>query len=172
VKVAVTGSEVCRRWEASAAAAEQAGVRVAHLRTGRVCGSGAGQLGRLLPLFKLGVGGRLASGRQQWSWISLADQVGVIRHVLGRDDISGAVNATGPEPLTNGEFTRILGHVLRRPAAMPVPGFASRVAVGGFADEAIISGRRLLPRVLERTRYHFRHDRAENVLGWATGRES
>lgn len=164
-------AEVCRQWEASTAAAEQAGVRVAHLRTGLVCGPGGGLVGRILPLFKLGTGGRLASGRQYWSWISLVDQVGAIRHVLGRDDISGAVNATGPDPLTNRDFTRVLAGVLRRPAVLPVPGFALRIAVGDFADEAIISGHRVLPKVLEDTGYHFRHDTAEKALRWATGRE-
>lgn len=163
-------AEVCRHWEASTAAAERAGVRVVHLRTGLVCGPGGGLLGRMLPFFKLGIGGRLASGRQYWSWISLADQVGAVRHALARDDISGTVNATGPDPVTNGDFTRILGHVLGRPAVLPVPGFALRVVLGGFADEAVISGRRVLPKVLEQTGYRFRHDTAEAALRWATGR--
>ncbi|HYT09875.1 MAG TPA: TIGR01777 family oxidoreductase [Mycobacteriales bacterium] len=163
-------AEVCRQWEAATVAAEQAGVRVAHLRTGLVCGPRGGLVGRLLPLVKLGVGGRLASGEQYWSWISLADQVGGIEHVLGRDEITGPVNLTGPNPVTNAEFTRALGEVLSRPTVLPVPAFALRIAVGEFADEGIISGHRVLPRVLERTGYRFQHDTAEKALRWATGR--
>ena len=162
-------AEVCRRWEASTAAAERAGVRVAHLRTGLVCGPG-GLLGRLLPLFKLGLGGRISSGRQYWSWISLADHIGAIRHVLARDDVSGPVNSTGPQPVTNAEFTRILGRILHRPAVLPVPAFALRVALGQFADEAVLPSHRILPGVLERTGYRFQHDTAEDALRWATGR--
>ena len=164
-------AEVCRRWEASTAAAERAGVRVARMRTGLVCGPEGGLLDRLLPLFKLGLGGRIASGRQYWSWISLADHVGAIRHVLARDDISGAVNSTGPHPVTNAEFTRVLGRVLRRPAVLPVPAFALRIALGRFADEAVLPSHRILPGVLERTGYRFRHDTAEKALRWAAGRE-
>lgn len=163
-------ADLCRRWEASTAAAKEAGVRVVHLRTGLVCGGG-GLLGRLVPLVKLGLGGPLASGRQYWSWISLADDIGAIRHVLGRDDIAGPVNLTGPEPLTNRDFTRVLGHVLRRPTVLPVPGFALRIALGGFADEGVIAGQRVLPTVLQDTGYRFRHDTAEKALRWATGRE-
>lgn len=163
-------ADICRRWESSTEAAERAGVRVAHLRTGLVCGGG-GLLGRLVPLVKLGLGGPLASGRQYWSWISLADEIGAIRHVLARDDIYGAVNLTGPEPLTNRDFTRVLGRVLRRPTVLPVPGFALRIAVGGFAEEGIIAGQRVLPDVLQKTDYPFRHDTAEKALRWATGRE-
>lgn len=162
-------ADVCRRWEVSTAAAEQAGVRVAHLRSGLVCGK-SGLLGPLVPLVKLGLGGPLASGRQYWSWISLADEIGAIRHVLERDDVAGPVNLTGPEPLTNRDFTRVLGRVLRRPAVLRVPGSALRIAVGGFADEGIIAGQRVLPHVLERTGYGFEHDTAEKALRWVTGR--
>ena len=163
-------AEVCRRWEASTAAAEAAGVRVAHLRTGLVCGPG-GLLGRLLPLARLGLAGPLASGRQYWSWISLADEIGAIRHVLGTDEVAGPVNLTGPEPLTNREFTRVLGRVLHRPVlAPPVPRIALRLAVGEFADEGIVIGQRVLPRVLTGSGYRFEHDTAEQALRWATGR--
>jgi uncharacterized protein len=162
-------AEICRGWEAATASAEQAGVRVARLRSGLVCGRG-GLLGKLVPLVRCGLGGPLGSGRQYWSWISLADEIGAIRHVLTHDEIAGAVNLTGPRPLTNRDFTRVLGRVLHRPTILPpVPGVALRIAVGEFADVGIVAGQRVLPRVLEDTGYQFRHDTAEKALRWATG---
>lgn len=160
-------ADVCRQWEAATAGAEQAGVRVVHLRSGLVCTPTGGLLGRLLPLFRLGLGGRLASGRQYWPWISLADEVGAIQHVL-RQDIAGPVNLTGPAPITNAEFVKVLGRVLGRPAILPVPRIALRVAVGEFTDEGIATGQRVLPAVLERTGYPFAHSTAEAALRWAT----
>ena len=162
---------VCRAWEGATAAAEHAGIRVAILRTGLVCGPGGGLLRRLLVPARLGLGGRLGSGRQWWSWISLADHLGGVRHVLSHPHIAGPVNLTGPEPVTNAAFARVLGRVLRRPAVLPVPAFALRLALDGFADEAILSGRRVLPRVLECSGYRFHHDTTEKALRWATGRE-
>jgi uncharacterized protein len=164
-------ADVCHRWEAATAAAEQAGVRVAHLRTGLVCAGRGGLLGRLLPLAKLGLAGPLGSGGQYWSWISLADQVGALRHVLAQEGITGPVNLTGPAPVTNREFTKTLGRVLHRPViAPPVPRIALRLAVGEFADEGIVTGQRVLPRVLADSGYQFRHRTAEEALRWATGR--
>jgi uncharacterized protein (TIGR01777 family) len=164
-------ADVVVRWEAATAAAEKAGVRVAHIRTGLICGRKGGLLGKLVPLVKLGVGGRLASGRQYWSWISLPDEIGAIRHVLSHEEISGAVNLTGPRPVTNAEFIGTLGRVLHRPTVLPVPGFALRIVAGHFADVGIIAGQRVLPRVLERTGYRFQHETAEQALRWATRRE-
>jgi uncharacterized protein len=163
-------AHVCLRWEAATRAAEEAGVRVAHLRSGLVCGSG-GLLGRLLPLARLGLASPLGSGRQWWSWISLADEVGAIRHVLDTDGIAGPVNLTGPEPVTNREFTKTLGRVLHRPVVLPpVPRVALRLALGEFADVGVVAGQRVLPRVLQQTGYPFRHETVEQALRWATGR--
>lgn len=160
-------AEVCRRWEEATAAAERAGVRVAHLRTGLVLGAG-GILAKLLPLARLGLAGPLASGSQYWSWISLADEVGAIRHLLDAD-VSGPVNLTGPAPVTNREFTRTLARVLHRPAlSPPVPRLALRIAVGEFADPGIVAGQRVLPAVLQNSGYRFRHPTAEQALQWAT----
>ena len=162
-------AHVCLRWEAATRAAEEAGVRVAHLRSGLVCGSG-GLLGRLRPLARLGLAAPLGSGRQWWSWISLADEVGAIRHVLGTDGIAGPVNLTGPAPVTNREFTKALGRVLHRPVVLPpVPRVALRLAIGEFADVGIVAGQRVLPRVLQQTGYRFRHETVEQALRWATG---
>ena len=163
-------AHVCLRWEAATRAAEEAGVRVAHLRSGLVCGTG-GLLGRLLPLARLGLASPLGSGRQWWSWISLADEVGAIRHVLDIDGIAGPVNLTGPEPVTNREFTKTLGRVLHRPVVLPpVPRVALRLALGEFADVGVVAGQRVLPRVLQRTGYRYRHETVEQALRWATGR--
>lgn len=153
---------VCVRWEAAAQPAREAGVRVAHLRTGLVLSRGGGLLGRLAPLVKLGVGGRLGSGKQYMPWISLADEIGAIRHVL-EHDISGPVNLTGPEPVTNAEFTAVLGRVLRRPTVLPVPGVAARVALGEFAGE-VLGGQRAVPARLNETGYPFRHTDIETAL--------
>ena len=162
-------AHVCLRWEAATRAAEEAGVRVAHLRSGLVCGSG-GLLGRLRPLARLGLAAPLGSGRQWWSWISLADEVGAIRHVLGTDGIAGPVNLTGPAPVTNREFTKALGRVLHRPVVLPpVPRVVLRLAIGEFADVGIVAGQRVLPRVLQQTGYRFRHETVEQALRWATG---
>jgi uncharacterized protein len=162
-------AHVCLRWEAATRTAEEAGVRVAHLRSGLVCGTG-GLLGRLLPLARLGLASPLGSGRQWWSWISLADEVGAIRHVLGTDGIAGPVNLTGPEPVTNREFTKTLGRVLHRPVVLPpVPRVALRLAIGEFADVGVVAGQRVLPRVLQQTGYQFRHETVEQALRWATG---
>jgi hypothetical protein len=161
-------AEVCRRWEAATRPAEQAGVRVAHVRSGLVCGKG-GLLGRLLPLARLGLASPLGSGRQWWSWISLADEIGAIRHVLADAGIGGPVNLTGPSPVTNRDFTAILGRVLHRPVVLPaVPRVALRLAIGEFADVGVVAGQRVLPHVLEETGYRFQHETAEQALRWAT----
>ena len=160
-------AEITRRWEGATEPAAEAGVRVALLRTGLVCGRG-GLLGRLIPLVKVGLGAPVGSGRQWWSWISLADEIGAIRHLLTHD-VSGPVNLTGPAPLTNRDFTKMLGRVLHRPVLpVPVPVVALRVLFGEFADVGIAAGQRVLPRVLEGTGYQFEHDTAEKALRWAT----
>lgn len=162
-------ADVCAAWEASTAAAQAAGVRVVHLRTGLVCSRHGGFLGRVLPLFKLGGGGRLGSGRQYWPWISLPDQIGAIRYLLTADHLRGPVNLTGPEPVTNAEFTRVLASVLGRPAALPVPGVALKLALGGFAEEGVLTGQRAVPGVLTGAGYTFTHPTLEQTLRWVTG---
>src|SRR5262249_34613021 len=130
--------KVCQAWEAATKPAEQAGIRVVHLRFGLVLGPAGGLLKPMLPLFRLGLGGRLGSGRQWMPWISLLDAVAAIRFLLG-SDVSGAVNLTGPAPVRNRDFARTLGHVLHRPALLPVPGFALRLVLGEFGGEALSS---------------------------------
>ena len=168
---------VVRAWEASTGAAEQAGVRVLHLRTGLVLTGAGGLLGDgvalplgiklpLLTVFKLGGGGKLGNGRQWQSWISLADEVGAIQWLLAEAesrDLRGAVNLTGPEPVRNTELTRSLGRALHRPTVLPVPRVALRLAVGEFADEALAS-QRVLPTALLAAGYPFRHRTVDEAV--------
>ncbi|MBV9594361.1 MAG: TIGR01777 family oxidoreductase [Actinobacteria bacterium] len=158
---------VCRQWESAAATASDAGSRVAHLRTGLVLGSG-GLLAQLLPVFKLGAGGRLGDGRQWMPWISLTDEIRAIRHVIEQPDLAGPVNLTGPAPVTNREFSAVLGRVLRRPAVMRVPALALRATLGEFAGE-VLGGQRALPKRLTDTGFGFEHTDLEPALRSALG---
>lgn len=147
-------ARVCVDWEASTAAAEAAGIRVVHLRTGLVMSPEGGAMQRMLPLFRLGVGGKLGSGRQFWSWITLADEVGAIRHLLTAEQTSGPVNLTAPTPVTNAEFTRALAQVLHRPAVLPAPAFALKAVLGEFSHD-VLGSQRVLPRALQASGYAF-----------------
>jgi len=162
-------AQVCVRWEAATAPASDAGVRVALLRTGLVLGRSALLIQVLGLLFRLGLGGRLGSGRQYWPWISLADEVRAIRHLLTAD-VSGPVNLTGPAPATNAEFTRELGRILRRPTVLPVPGFALSAALGEFARSSILGGQQALPVRLQESGFSFTHSRLEPALRESLGR--
>jgi uncharacterized protein (TIGR01777 family) len=149
-------AQVCSQWEAATAPAEQAGVRVAHLRTGLVIGRGA-MLMRVLGLvFRLGLGGRMGSGRQYWPWISLRDEVDAIRFLLTAD-VSGPVNLTGPAPVTNAEFTRSLGAAVHRPTVLAVPRPAISLALGEFGRSSVLAGQRAVPAVLQGAGYRFTH---------------
>ena len=137
-------SAVCREWEAAADLAQ--GVRTVKLRTGLVLDPTGGALGRILPIFRLGLGGKLGSGKQWWSWITLHDEIKAIIHCLN-SDIAGPVNLTAPNPVTNQEFTGTLARALHRPALFPVPGFVLKIALGGFASE-ILGSAKVLPKAL------------------------
>jgi uncharacterized protein (TIGR01777 family) len=155
-------SEVCVQWEAAAEPARGAGVRVTHLRSALVLADRAGTLGRLVPLVKAGVAGRLGSGRQYFPWISITDEIAAIRFLL-EHDVPGPVNLTSPNPVTNAEFTRTLGRVLHRPTVLPVPGFAVRIALGEFAGE-VLGGPRAVPRRLLAAGFEFAHRDLETAL--------
>ncbi|HJQ03483.1 MAG TPA: TIGR01777 family oxidoreductase [Jatrophihabitans sp.] len=154
-------------WEAATAPAAEAGVRVVTLRTGLVLSAGGGLLKRLVPLFKLGFGGRLGSGRQYQSWISLADEVGAMRHLLSADQVSGPVNLAGPAPVRNDEFSSQLGRVLHRPALLPAPALGIRLALGEFADEGALASQRVIPQRLLDSGYEFQHPDLQSALTWA-----
>jgi uncharacterized protein len=149
-------ADLCRVWEAATGPAEDAGVRVVHLRSGLPLDKRGGLLQPLVLLFKAGLGGRIGSGRQYIPWISLADWVNATVFLLERKDIAGPVNLVGPAPATNAEFTRELAAAVHRPALIPVPGFALQVALGEFSTE-ILTGTRALPGVLNRAGYEFAH---------------
>lgn len=140
---------VCVEWEAAAAPAEEAGVRTAFARTGLVVGREGGAWGRLFPLFRAGLGGRLGNGHQYWSFIALHDHIAALRHILDTPSLSGPVNLTGPAPVTNGEVTAAMGRVLRRPTLFAVPAPALRIALGDFAEDVLGSQRVLPSRLLE-----------------------
>ena len=136
---------MCREWEAAAEPARRAGIRLVHLRTGIVLAPGQGALARMTPLFRLGLGGPLGTGSQWQSWISLPDLVAAILFVLENPTISGPVNLTAPNPVTNMQFTRALARQLKRPAWLPAPAFALRLAFGQMADEALLASARVYP---------------------------
>lgn len=164
-------ADVVQQWESATLAAEQAGIRTVHLRTGIVLASQGGALGKVLPLFKLGLGGKLGRGDQWWSWISLEDEVRLILHVLTSDDVAGPVNACAPEPVTNAALTKALGKVLGRPTVLPVPKFALGLVMGGeLTEEVILAGQRARPTVAEESGFRFHHPDVDAALRHVLGR--
>lgn len=156
-------AEVVEAWEAAAEPARAAGVRVVHPRTGLVVARGGGAWKRMLPIFRLGVGGRLGAGRQYWSFISLTDEIRALRHLIDHADLTGPVNLTAPTPVTNAEATRALAQALRRPAALPVPAVALKAVLGEFSVE-VLGSQRVLPRRLLASDFAFRHPSIEAAL--------
>jgi uncharacterized protein len=157
-------ARLCAQWEAATAPATAAGVRVALLRTGLVIGRKAMLMQVLRLVFRLGLGGRLGSGRQYWPWISLRDDIAAIVFLLTADDISGPVNLTGPAPVTNGEFTCRLGAAVSRPTLLSVPRFAISLALGEFGRSSVLGGRRALPTVLEDAGFTFTDTTLDDAL--------
>jgi uncharacterized protein (TIGR01777 family) len=157
-------ADVCEQWEAAAKPAVDAGVRTVYLRTGIVLSPKGGALKKLLPLFKLGVGGKFGNGKQWQSWISIDDEIGAIEYLLTAN-VSGAVNLTAPNPVTNAEFTKVLASVLKRPAIVPVPTFAPKILLGGeLADALLFTGQRVIPAALNASGYTFKHTTLESAL--------
>jgi hypothetical protein len=157
-------ASLARDWEKEALRAADFGMRVVLLRFGVILAPHGGALERMLLPFQMGVGGRLGSGRQWMSWLTLPDAVTLIRFALEGDSLSGAVNAVAPNPVTNAEFTRTLAEVLRRPAVFPVPGFALRLALGEMADALLLASQRVVPARLQQHGYVFRHAALEEGL--------
>ena len=157
-------ADVCEQWEAAAKPAIDAGVRTVFLRTGIVLSPKGGALKKLLPLFRLGVGGKFGNGKQWQSWISMDDEVASIIHLL-TTNVSGAVNLTAPQPVTNAEFTKVLARVVKRPAIVPVPTFAPKILLGGeLADALLFTGQRVMPQALTASGYVFKHSTLESAL--------
>lgn len=160
-------ARLCVDWEDATAAAQRSGARVVLARTGLVLSRGGGVLGKLRPLFALGLGGRLGGGRQYMPWISLDDQVRALLFAISDDRLSGPVNFTGPAPVTNAEFTAALGRALNRPAPWPVPGLALKTLLGEFAEEGLLGGQRAIPAALERAGFAFHHNTIGEALAYA-----
>ncbi len=157
--------EVCEEWENAASPAVAAGMRVAHLRFGVVLTPYGGALKRMLPLFRAGLGGKLGSGAQWMSWVGLQDLLDAVLHTIEHDELVGPINVVSPQPVRNTEFTRALGGVLKRPAMLPAPAFALRLAFGQMADEALLASCRAVPSRLEGSGFHFAEPEIEGALG-------
>ncbi|MFF9061645.1 TIGR01777 family oxidoreductase [Streptomyces sp. NPDC014882] len=155
--------ELCVKWEAAAEPARAAGVRTVFPRTGLVVSRDGGAWGRLFPLFRAGLGGRMGDGRQYWSYIALHDEVAALRHLLERDDLSGPFNLTAPEPLTNREVTAAMGRVLHRPTLFPVPAPVLRGVLGEMAGD-VLGSARVVPRRLLESGFTFAFPGIEDAL--------
>ncbi|MER6392741.1 TIGR01777 family oxidoreductase [Streptomyces sp. NPDC059382] len=154
---------VCVEWEAAAAPARDAGIRTVFARTGLVVAADGGAWGRLFPVFRAGVGGRLGNGRQYWSHISMHDEVGALRHLITASGLSGPVNLTAPEPRTNREVTAAMGRVLHRPTVCAVPAPVMRVVLGEFAED-VLGSQRVRPTKLLESGFVFRHPGIDEAI--------
>ncbi len=161
---------VCREWEGATGLARKAGIRVVNLRTGFVISPLGPGLGKMLPPFKAGLGGRIGSGRQYMSWIDLDDEVGLIHHALTRPGVSGPLNATAPNPVPNATFTDTLGRILGRPTLVPLPSFAVKGMLGEVGTELLLKGARVTPKKAEDTGYEFLFPNLEDSLRFQLGR--
>jgi uncharacterized protein len=157
-------AEVCRAWEAATEPARQVGLRIIHLRFGVVLSPAGGALAKILPPFRLGLGGVLGSGRQYMSWIALDDAVGAIQHAILTDGLQGPTNAVAPRAVTNQEFTKTLGTILGRPTVFPLPAFAARLMFGEMADELLLASARVQPAKLLASGYRFHYPELEGAL--------
>jgi uncharacterized protein (TIGR01777 family) len=157
-------SKLCFDWEHEAQQAEGLGVRTCYLRTGIVLGKKGGALAKMLPAFKLGLGGPMGSGRQWMSWIHIDDLIGIILHAINHKDIKGAINGTAPNPVSNKVFSSTLASVLKRPAFLPMPAFVLKLMLGEMAEELLLSGQRVIPKKILDAGYHFQYAELENAL--------
>jgi uncharacterized protein len=156
--------DLCQQWEAATHAAILRGIRVVIPRVGMVLSAKGGALPLMLPAFRLGIGGRIGSGRQYMSWITLQDLVGVINHVINNSFLQGPVNAVSPNPVTNREFTKVLAHALARPSLFALPSCAARLAFGEMADEALLASARVFPERLKQSGFKFKFPDLESAL--------
>ncbi|MFG0296669.1 MAG: TIGR01777 family oxidoreductase, partial [Maioricimonas sp. JB045] len=164
-------AEVCPEWEAAAGPARDAGIRVVHVRLGVVLSPKGGALQKMLLPFKLGGGGVIGSGQQYWSWVTLDDAAAIFVRAATDRSVEGPVNAVAPNPVTNREFTKTLAGVLHRPAIIPMPAFAARLALGEMADELLLSSARVEPGQLMAAGYTFRYPELEGALRHLLGRQ-
>ena len=161
--------DVAQEWEAATEPAVQKGIRVVNLRTGVVLGSGGGALAQMLPPFKMGVGGRVGSGRQYMSWVALDDVVGAVEHALATESLQGPVNVVAPNPVRNIEFTKTLGRVLSRPTIFPLPAFVVKLVFGEMGENLLLGSQRVEPARLMASGYAFRYPELAAALQRAAG---
>jgi uncharacterized protein len=157
-------ADVCREWEAATAPAVMRGIRVVHPRLGIVLSPAGGALARMLPPFRLGIGGRIGNGRQYMSWITIEDLVGILDYAIHNGSLHGPVNAVSPNPLTNQDFSIMLGRVLSKPSFLAMPAFAARIAFGEMADALLLASARVSPTRLKESGYKFQFPEVENAL--------
>lgn len=157
-------ADVCREWEASAEPAKEKGIRVVKARFGIILDKDGGALAKMLPPFRMGIGGKVGDGKQWMSWIALADVVGALQFVIENQEFSGPVNFVAPNPVTNATFTSTLGKILRRPTILPVPAFGARLAFGEMADALLLSSQRVEPKRLKETGFHFKYSSLKDAL--------
>jgi uncharacterized protein (TIGR01777 family) len=157
-------AEVCIAWEAAAQAARDAGIRVVHLRFGVVLAGQGGALEKMLPIFRLGMGGPLGGGRQWMSWVAISDAIAAIEFALETPQLAGPVNVVAPQPVTNLEFTHALGKAVHRPAIVPAPAFALKLAFGEMADEALLASQRVVRSRLTEHGFSFAFPRLDSAL--------
>lgn len=157
-------ADVCKAWEDACKPARDAGIRTVNLRIGVVLSKHGGALAKMLTPFKMCAGGIVGSGKQVWSWVSVHDVVGAIKHAIENESVNGPLNATSPNASTNYEFTKALGHVLGRPTIMPLPAFAAKLVLGEMAEALLLSSSRVIPKKLQQTGYQFKHEDLEATL--------
>ncbi len=157
-------SQVCQAWEAASEPAAEVGIRVVRLRIGVVLSPQGGALAKMLTPFRLGLGGRVGSGQQYWSWVTLPDLTGIVQHAIACESLHGSINAVAPGHVTNLEFTQALGRVLRRPTWFPMPALMVRLLLGEMGEELLLSSTRVLPQQLEQSDYQFQHPSLEPAL--------
>ncbi len=157
-------SKLCTLWQAEARRIETLGIRTCYLRTGIVLGKNGGALAKMLPAFKLGLGGPMGNGKQWMSWIHMDDIIGIIRFAVEHEIIIGAINATAPHPVTNKTFSRMLGKALKRPALIPMPAFLLKLMMGQMAEELLLSGQRVIPQKMLDSGYSFRFEKLPDAL--------
>jgi len=163
-------ADTCKEWEQASKKLEEKNIRVINTRFGIILDPRSGALAKMLPLFQLGGGGNLGSGKQWMSWIALDDVLGIILHIISNENISGPVNVVSPNPLTNSEFTKVLAKVVNRPAILPAPSFALRLALGEMADALLLSSTKVEPSVLKETEYGFAYPDLESALRHMLGK--
>ena len=157
-------SRLCQQWEAEAKKIEALGIRTCYLRTGIVLGKNGGALAKMLPPFKMGLGGPIGDGKQWMSWIHMDDIIGMIRLAIDNEFVKGAINGTAPNPVTNKQFSKTLGKVLKRPAIFPMPAFVVKLLFGQMGEELLLAGQRIVPNKITQAGYEFVYPKLEDAL--------